>query len=288
MRAGPLSNPKVIAILNAYFVCVYTSNDAIPGDTETVKKEQAERQRIRVDFLKAKLGVGDVSPYLLKPDGTPHSRLSIGPACEKDNLLQLLEKCVADLKPAKGDPIVKPVPQSKAPEAPAGALVLSVVARKLAPKYSWNEFPSEDWMVLGRDQWQKLLPADGAKPGATYEIDKEVAAALLTHFFPQTEVCTASEDKLFAPDGPYKHRLEKHALTATVLTQQEGTIRVRLDGHLKLFHKFYPGHDDQNAVTATVVGYIEVDAAKRKIVAFRLVTEQATYAKTPIGVAVKN
>lgn len=253
-----------------------------------MKKERAEWQRIRGSFLKEKLGVGDVSPYLLTPEGKPHSRLGVSAACQKDNLLELLEKCVADLKPAKGDPLVKPVPQSKPPEAPAGALVLSVVARKLTPKYSWNEFPSEDWIVLGRDQWRKLLPGEDARPGATYEIDKEVAASILTHFFPQTEVCTASEEKLFAPEGPYKHRLEKHALTATVLAQQDGTVRVRLDGHLKLFHKFYPGHEDQNAVTATVVGYIEVDAAKKKIAALRLVTEQATYNTTPIGVAVKN
>jgi hypothetical protein len=288
LRAGPLSNPKVIAILNAYFVCAYTSNDNIPGDAETAKKERAEWLRIRGDFLKAQLGVGDVSPYLLTPDGKPHSRLSIGPATQKDNLLELLEKCVADLKPAKGDPVVKAVPQSRPPEAPAGALVLSVVARKLTPKHSWNEFPSEDWIVLGRDQWRKLLPADDAKPGTTYEIDREVAASVLTHFFPQTEVCTASEATLFAPDGKYKHRLEKHGLTATVLTQQDGTVRVRLDGHLKLYHKFYPGRDDDNAVTGTVVGYIDVDTAKRKIAALRLVTEQATYAKMPIGVAVKN
>ncbi|OAI46383.1 hypothetical protein AYO44_02130 [Planctomycetaceae bacterium SCGC AG-212-F19] len=288
MRAGPLSNPKVIALLNGYFVCAYTSNDDIPGDADTVGRERKERERIKAAFREVKLGSGEVSPYILTPDAKPLGRLSIGPACEKDNLLQLLEKIVAEQKLARGDPIVKPAPQAPQPDSPADALVLHLVARKLTPKYSWNEFPSEDWIVLNRDAWEKLLPPGGIKVKESYPLDRDAAAVLLTRFFPQTEVCTAKPEHLLAADGKYRHRLEQHELRGTVLSVQDGTARVRLDGSLKLYHKFYPGHEDQNMVNATVVGYLDFDMAKKKVTALRLVTDQATYVKTPIGVALRS
>jgi hypothetical protein len=288
MRAGPLSNPKVIALLNGHFVCAYTSNDDIPGDAATVQRERKERDRIKAAFREAKMGSGEVSPYILTPEANPLGRLSIGPACEKDNLLHLLEKIIADGKLQRGEPIVKPAPQAPPPQAPADALVLHLTARKLTPKYSWNEFPSEDWIVLTAAEWQKLLPPGTAKGKDAYEIDRDTAAVLLTRFFPQTEVCTAKPDQLLAADGKYRHRLEQQELRGTVLSVQDGVIRVRLDGSLKLFHKFYPGHEDQNFVTATVVGYLDVDVAKKKVTALRLVTNQATYVKTPIGVALRS
>lgn len=288
MRAGPLSNPKVIALLNASFVCAYTSNDDIAGDADTVGKERKERERIKAAFREAKLGSGEVSPYILTPDAQPLARLGISEACAKDNLLQLLEKTAADLKLPRGEPIVKPAPQAPPPPAPADALVLHLTARKLTPRYSWNEFPSEDWIVLAAAEWQKLMPPASARAKDAYVIDGATSALLLTHFFPQTEVCTAKPDQLLAATGSYRHRLEQHELRGTVLTVQDGTARVRLDGNLKLYHKFYPGHEDQNHVTATVVGYLDVDLSKKKITAFRLVTDQATYAKTPIGVALRS
>src|SRR5262245_33172256 len=134
MRAGPLSNPKVIALLNSSFVCAYTSNDDIPGDAATVGRERKERDRIKAAFREVKMGSGEVSPSILTPEAKPLGRLSIGPACEKDNLLHLLEKIVADEKLPRGEPIVKPAPQAPPPTAPADALVLHLTARKLTPK----------------------------------------------------------------------------------------------------------------------------------------------------------
>jgi len=287
LRAGPLSNPKVIALLNAHFVCVYTSNDDITGDD--LAKEKAERQRIYGEFTKSKLGSGMVSPYVLTIDAQPLTRLSIGPACEKDNLLKLLEKVVEEQKLAKGDPVVKPEPQNPAPKVPADALLLQLTARKLTPKYSWNEFPSEDWIVLTKEQWKKLVPAADVKAGTAWDIDKAVSAHILTHFFPPTEVCTAKEDVLLSETERYRHKLEQHALKATVLSVQDGVVRVRLDGSLKLNHSFYPGRQDTNAfVEGTVVGYVDYDTSKKKIAALRLVTVEATYVKTPIGVAARS
>jgi hypothetical protein len=51
----------------------------------------------------------------------------------------------------------------------------------------WGAFPAENWIVLTKDQWSKLLPAEKVKVGSTWELDKEVAARFLTHIYPTTE-----------------------------------------------------------------------------------------------------
>src|SRR5438105_13631942 len=149
MRAGPLSNPKVIELLNGYFVPVYTSNDFISGPTESQKEEQKERERVYRAFLEAKLSAGSVHVYVLSPDAVPMGSLRVAHACEKDSAtgkdqtLLLLEKTIRDLKVAKGNALVAPRPQSEPPKVAqaADALVLHVTARKISEQGhgSWNE-----------------------------------------------------------------------------------------------------------------------------------------------------
>src|SRR5262245_61046079 len=140
MRAGPLSDSKVIELLNACFVPVYVSNDDIPGDAGAAKKERAERDRILRDFLDAKMSAGSVHVYVLTPEAKPVGSIHVAHAGDKDKAtgktrtLLLLEKAVAELKPEKGKPVVKPAAQSAAPKAPADALVLHLTARKLTDK----------------------------------------------------------------------------------------------------------------------------------------------------------
>ena len=84
MRAGPLSNPKVIELLNGYFVPVYTSNDFISGPSDSLKKEQKERERVYRAFLDAKLSAGSVHVYVLSPDDVPIGSIHVAKAGEKD------------------------------------------------------------------------------------------------------------------------------------------------------------------------------------------------------------
>jgi hypothetical protein len=286
MRAGPLSNPKVISLLNGYFVCAYTSNN----DPSAGEEEKQEQRRVRVAFLKAKMGQGTVSPYLFTADRRPLGRCHVAEATRGDRLLKLLEKVIAEQKLKRGAPVVKPAPQAVPPRAAPGSLVLHLTARKLGPRGSWNQFPSEDWVVLTKAQQGKLFPAGQLKAGTAWTVDKDVAAQLLTHFFPQTETTTPREDVLLAADGPHKHRLEKHELKATVLSADKKAARVRLDGSLKLHHKWYRTSKEgpHNYVEGTVVGYLDLDPAARCVRALRLVTHQASYGKTPVGVAVRS
>jgi hypothetical protein len=290
MRAGPLANPKVIALLNSYFVCAYTSNNAASGDPDADKREQTERQRIFQAFADAKLGTGEVSPYILTWDARPLGRLSIGPALEKDNRLHLLEKTVADLKLSAGEAVVKPAPQSAPPKTPAGSLVLHLTARKLNGHGSWNEFPSEDWIVLSKEQQGKLLPADPPHAGDSWDIDRDTAARILTHFFPQTETTTPSEEVLLSETGPHKHRIERQTLKGRVLTVEKGIVRARLEGSVRLRHLWGPRSKDgpDGIVEAPLLGFLEWDARTKKIASLRLVTDKAKYGATPIGVAVRS
>ena len=252
-------------------------------------KERAERRRIYGDFIRAKLGTGTVSPFILTPDAKPLTRLSIGPACQMDNLLRLLEKVVAEQKLKRGDPVVKPVAQNPAPKVPADALLLQLTARKLTGKGSWNEFPSEDWIILARNQWEKLAPPAGAKVGSSWDLDKAVSAHVLTHFFPQTEVCTAKEDNLLSETGTYRHKLISHTLKATVISVQDGMVRLRLNGGLKLNHSFYPGRKDTNSfMEGSVIGYLDYNTSKQKVAQLRLVTTEAKYINLPVGIALRS
>src|SRR5947209_1315667 len=214
MRAGPLANRQVIELLNRYFVPVYTSNDFIPGDPDSAKREEAERGRVYRSFLDAGLSAGSVHVYVLSPQAEPLGGIHVAHAGEKDKATGkdrtqlLLEKTIHDLKPAKGGPLVPPRPQSRPPQSPADALVLHLTARKLAEKGSWNEFPSEDWVVLQAALWKKLLPSGSVQVGDSWTIESQASTPILTRFFPQTECCTANESELLSASGKYKHRLE--------------------------------------------------------------------------------
>src|SRR5262249_10555623 len=209
MRAGPLSNAKTIELLNAYFVPVYTSNDEIVGAADFITKEQAERDRVYRAFLDAKLPAGSVHVYVLSPDAKPLGSIHVAHAGDKDKLTGkdqtqlLLEKTVADLRVEKGKPVATPRPQSAPPKRPADALLLHLTARKLVQKGSWNEFPSEDWIVLEAEHWHKLLPAGDPKVGDSWTVDQAVSTPILTRFFPQTECCTAKDSVLLSETSAY-------------------------------------------------------------------------------------
>jgi len=293
MRAGPLANAHVIELLNAYFVPVYTSNDEVLSAPDVAKKEQAERDRVYRAFLDAKLSAGSVHVYVLSPDAKPLGSIHVAHAGDKDKATGkdrtqiLLEKTIADLKVEKGKPVVAPKPQSAPPKTPADALLLHLTARKLTERGSWNEFPSEDWIVLDAEQCRELLPAGEVKIGHSWTIDKRVSTPILTRFFPQTECCTAKESELLSETSAYKHRLEEQALKATVIESVQGKAVARFDGRSKVLHQFYPNHRYPPTVsTAKVVGYMTVDLAKRKIESLRLVSDGGKFEKMNMGVAV--
>ena len=183
MRAGPLSDEKVIRLLNAYFVPVYVSNEEYRGDGTALPEERKVYTQIYHEAIRQKRHNGTVCVYLVAPDGKGFDSLVVSKAAEPGQLQKMLEAAVARLKTKEGEPLIKPTQQAPPPKAEKNELVLHLVSR-YDHRGSWAEFPAENYIVLKQPDWQKLRPSEDAKPGATWDIDKEVAVQFLTYFFP--------------------------------------------------------------------------------------------------------
>ncbi len=288
MRAGPLSDHKVIALLNAYYVPVYTSNEDYEAKSTAVSaEEKAEKQRIFVEFAEAHMGTGDVHVYILKPDGHALGGLDIGSALDVKKLTSLLEKSAAALDTPRGDPVIAPKVTSVAPPHGADDLALHLISRgdhTGTPHWSWREFPAENWFILELAEWSKLLPPKDLPiaPGAAWELDKEVMAIPLHRFYPQTEETTDDA----------RTQIERQSVRAKVLSVEAGVATARLDGMVALRRTNTNGKPDPNLIEATLVGSIQWEGATAKgparIRLLQLVTASAHHGAEPFEVAVKS
>jgi hypothetical protein len=287
----------VIALLNQYFVPVNVANQEYATSNAIPPEEKAETTRIYHDALKAKLPAGTVCVYLLRPDGRLLDSLIVSDAAKPERLLDLLQRAIDRLQVQAGEPLVKPVPQSHAPACARGSLVLHLTARYLqrqgddyvrmhpvlgtARSGQWAHLPSEDWVVLAPEEGRKLLPAGDVRPGTSWELDRDVTARLLTHFYPPTENTDVR-----------KNRLDEQALTATVLSVRDDVARARVEGRLRMKHSFYHKDTDE-FVEARVLGVLEFEPGRGVVRSLRLVTDRATYGgaggnRHPFGVAVRS
>jgi hypothetical protein len=306
-----LSDTRAIQLLNRHFIPVYLSNEDYAPTGAAPPAEKAELQRIHREGHAAGLSVGTVHVYLLAPDGRLIDSMHTAQAAQTDLLIGLLERTRRKLGTPAGDPVVKPAPPSP-PHAQPDELRLHLTARYLERRGdtltltgqdesaggNWNALPSEDWIMLPRARWTALLPPGSWKPssaqrrrlrgdptrlgagvGQSWEIERDLASALLTHFYPPTENWDLST-----------HRIDHQSLKATVVSIEPGRALARIEGSLRMKHPFYH-KDDPNFVEATIVGYMEYEPGGRRIHSLRLVTDQATYhrpggADLPFGVAV--
>jgi len=252
---------------------------------------------------KPELSVGTVNAYVLGPQGQPLASLHVNQAKPKA-VAEMLQRAVATLKTPAGKPLVPPSPQSVPPTAEADALVLHLVARYLVPRNQsdarkdvdddfvprqtslgeeqsgqWDALPAEDWFVLKRADWLKLLPAGKIGVGTVWDLDKELAAQLLRRFYPTSE-----------NNDPSKNRIDRQVLKATVLSVQDGKVRARIDGELKMKHTFYGGMEDDKFVEATLVGYLDFAADRSRILTLRLIADRGTYGgpATRFGAALRS
>lgn len=239
---------------------------------------------------KPELSVGTVHAYVLSPDGKPMDSLHVADAMP-NKVAAMLERAIAALKTPRGEILLKPVSQSAAPTCDKEALVLHLTTRYLVPRGQaearknvdddfvpiqavlgkersgqWSALPSEDWIVLSKKEWAKLLPTGSTETGRSWDIDREVATTLLTRFYPTTE-----------NNDLTTNRIDRLSLKGTIVSVKDGIARARLEGSLKMKHTFYPGRDDDNFVEATVLGYVDFKTAGPVILKLRLVTDRASY-----------
>src|SRR5213592_719561 len=232
MRAGPLSNTRVISLLNRFFVPVYAANEDYRDGGVHPAEEKAEYNRIFKEAHAAKLSVGTVHVYILSPVGHPIDSLHVATAAKTDRLIDLLEPTVEKLHVREGRAVVAPVAQSAPPKCPSDSRVLHLTSRSLDGRGAWSDFPVEDWIVLSREEWDKLLPRSQVQAGEFWELDKDISARLLTRFYPPTENNDVS-----------KNRFERQSLKATVVSVHDGVAHARIEGELKMQHSFYHKED---------------------------------------------
>jgi hypothetical protein len=275
MRAGPLSNSKVVSLLNRYFVPVYAVNEDYRKNGAAPPEEKAEYNRIFKESHAAKLSTGTVHVYTLNPDGHPIDSLHVASASRTEHLVERLEGAIRKLAVREGKTVVAPAAQCARPQCESGSLTFHLTARSLDGRGAWSEFPVENWIVLDQNEWKKLLPAPDVRAGGSWEIDRDVATRLLTHFYPATENNDVS-----------KNRFERTSLKGAVVSVEGGLARARLDGGLRMRHSFYH-EEDGKIVEATVVGFMDFDLEKRTLRSLNLVTEKATYGGGNFGIALR-
>jgi hypothetical protein len=273
MRAGPLSDARVVELLNAHFVPVYTSNEDYRGTGSAPPAERRELQRIQAEGHQAGLSVGTVHAYVLSPDGHTVDSRHVAQAARPKELAAMLEAAVQRYHVPAGQPLVKPQPQSCSPKYDEGGLVVHVVARSVRGA-GWGGPPGEDWVTFTPEDAAKWLPATPV--GTAYTVDRSVAEAVLTHFYPETE-----------NNDVHKNRIDELTLRGTVESVRDGVARARLDGRLRMKHPFYH-RDDDRFVDATVVGYVDFRPAGRRVVTLKLATEKATYGPGTFAAAAKS
>jgi hypothetical protein len=233
--------------------------------------------RIYADFLNRKLGAGDVHVYILKSDASSLAGLDPGSAADPPTLERFLTGVIHQLGTVPGAPLVKPQPQSVPPVSPPGNLVAHLVSRTFAAG-PWHEFPSENWIVLSRQEWLQLLPASGARVDDSWQLDPALTRKLLSHFYPQTEE-TSNTDR---------SRIDEASLRLTITAMSADVARARFDGKLRMKHAFYPGKDHEDYVDATLTGFLDCNPTERRIQRLRLVTTHATYAGVKFGAALNS
>jgi hypothetical protein len=267
------------------------SNEDYSKDGTAPPEEKAERSRIYREAAQAKLSSGTVHVYILAPDGHCIDSQHVATASKVDELTRMLERTIARLKTPAGKLLVKPAPQSAPVKAGSDALVLHLTARNLVRKgndyaiprvalgetkaANWGAYPGENWITLQREEWTRFLPPGSVKPGASWEVDRDIAARVLNYFYPSTENNDIKTNQIL-----------EEKLRATVISIKDNLAQVRLDGSLKMKHPFYHKDDDQ-VVEASVVGFLEFESDKHSIRSFQMVTDQAVYGKRSFGVAVR-
>src|SRR4051812_7200689 len=261
MRAGPLSSPRVIEILNRSFVPVYLSNEDYADGGPAPRAEKAERDRIFAEARAAGLSVGTVHVYVLDPAGHAADSAHVAEGAKTDVLVALLERNVAWFHPRPGPPLVAPSPQAPRPVPDPGGLLLHLVARSLDGRGAWGGVIPEDWFVLEPDRARALTCAPPVRAGRSWQVDPETAARLLERFYPATE-----------NNDLAKNRIQRLTLRAAVVPVESGVARARLEGELRMVHPFYH-KDDGKTVEARVLGFVDFEVGPRRVRSLRLVTE---------------
>src|SRR5262249_21638566 len=125
MRAGPLSDPRVIDLLNHRYVPVSISNDAYTREEIPAAERELKQRIVRESWkIKDSLRTGEDALYVLDPDGKVVGAIRAPESIQIDHLLPFLKGKAEQLNMGRGDPLVKPTSLSVPPKTNESDLVL--------------------------------------------------------------------------------------------------------------------------------------------------------------------
>lgn len=262
----------MIEILNQYFVPVTSANEDVdPKGSPSAERD--ERWRIYGDFLERKLGAGDVHVYVLGPDRKSLGGLDIGSAMDTGKMITFLTSLAEREHVQAGPPPFKPQPRSAPPDAKITSPTIHLTARKTNSGRTWNEFPSENWILLTHQDWDQILPPSGAGLHTTWTIPAVVAAKLAEWVYPQTEETRKAN----------RSKVELADFRLMIVTLKGSLSRARIEGKVRLIHSFYPGRPSADYATSDLVGFADFDLSRREVQRLRIVTQKAQYQGTPFS-----
>lgn len=265
MRASSLSNRDVIQLVSQYFVPALLSRDDY-GVARKSRAEDAEYRRIQTTAGRLGLSNGNVSIFILDPDGTPIATMPVTKALATDQLVAMLRKVIQDknLKPRSAAAVRatrRPLGGPFAPQS-QGGLMVHVWSRFLTNEV--DKGVAEDWVELTPADWAALVPPEGTKVHTSW-----VAAGKLTDkLFPY---CYPPMCEYFV--GSSKIRTAK--LTASLSAVSAGEMHVSLQGTLELDHS--RDGTVQGRVNAQFIGLAVYDRTRKAVTSLRLVSEKAGY-----------
>ena len=295
VRAGALSHDGVIDLLNRAFVPVYLSSRDYAAAGKASPAEKADLENLREEADQRSLSSRLNQAWVLSADGQLLDTLDAchAPADQLLKFLLALLKEQAGEPAANARPVIAPTAQSLRPQAAPDALVLHLTARylerrddELLPQrvalgkevnYFMKGLPGENWIVLDRADWSRLLPPVATDVGQQWDLDADVAAQLFRFMYPPTE-----------DNNVAANRIDEGSLRAVVVARERDVVRARLEGALRMKHRFDPLKDDNRFVTAKLHGYLDFSPARAAITSLRLTTTEASYGKNPIGIAVRS
>jgi RNA polymerase sigma-70 factor (ECF subfamily) len=277
LRSRALADPDVIALLNSRFVPVYVSNVDYGELGSAPAPEKKLRDRIWREATEAKLHWGMDCLYLLEPGS---GRLKDVLPLAKATIEAMRRWLEENAKTPPGAALAKPAPQSAAPAAPSGSLVLHLTARYLdaqgnveRERPDFHEVPAEDWLILSPEEWRQVVPP----PKGTSRLDRRLAEELLTHVHPA--------DMSINHDPNARNRLVVAELKATRVSRSW----VLLEGRLEMQRSFTQvSVSEERPVTAVLKGFVHLKDGGGAVQSLQLISERATYGAKNFGVAVRS
>lgn len=266
MRVSSLSDEKVINLLTKYFIPVWVSRDhyqlAAPSDSE-------KDELLRIDREREKRGMegGDVSIFVIAPDGKLLASMSVQRAYKPENLVPLLQKVVEsqnlEIREAKAIKQTTAAARHPSRLKTEDGLMLHVWVRDEDMKE--NRGISQDWVEWTAAEWRTLAPATDARPGSKLALSREAAGKLFRRLYPPGPRWDARDAELGGG-----------GLTATVVSTENGMVRLKLEGEVDVI---FPatGHPTDGRIKAKLAGVARYDSGKHRFTSIVLTSEQAEY-----------